>query len=581
MLQSENFISFNEYAPETKVFPFFDNQNQERHFGTEIDGKLLNSKNIVMFSEHASNGLESNHKKELNYPILNIGSLTEEKEDLTQLDSTKHKNNTLQKGSPTSSSLQLPGWFQAFDKFKKDKILSDIEDGREGLRSVSISPSKEAALPNKITTTEACPNNEEEACKPSRGQRTSTKNGWLEWQEEMSTQVIAEHHGLNVVQVRELFDYCARLEDQMENNILPNNEEQILKLTEEIDVINLESAHEPEYHKWKETRAPKKKKVVEEAPQSGVALPTIATQKRVFASPAPGPTMAAPCSQPPLLQSTKEKDKSQSLSLDSDPSGEPFSCNEYATDIFAAYRIMELETKVAPRVIDQQPYLTDKMRAILVDWLVELHLACNKKYRLSPETLHLAVSIIDRYLFYETVSRKNFQLLGAAAFLIASKYEDIYPPYLTDLCYYTDGAYNGDQIMAQEAQIAKVLKFRFSLPTIYMFLLRYLKAGHANKGTVQVANYMAEQALHENNLLRFLPSMVAACCVYVARKHQNRQPWSSLLCHHTGYSEQDLQECLVEMSNCFWKRNQVKAVHRKFGAQKFGCIAKQQIQIFD
>ena len=41
-----------------------------------------------------------------------------------------------------------------------------------------------------------------------------------------------------------------------------------------------------------------------------------------------------------------------------------------------------------------QVEVTDKMRAILVDWLVDVHL----KYKCRPETIYLAVNLLDRYL---------------------------------------------------------------------------------------------------------------------------------------------------------------------------------------
>ncbi|EEC47909.1 predicted protein, partial [Phaeodactylum tricornutum CCAP 1055/1] len=64
------------------------------------------------------------------------------------------------------------------------------------------------------------------------------------------------------------------------------------------------------------------------------------------------------------------------------------------------------------------------MRSILVDWLVEVH----TKFRLIPETLYLCVNIIDRYLSQVETVRKRLQLVGITAMLIASKYEEIYPP---------------------------------------------------------------------------------------------------------------------------------------------------------
>ena len=38
--------------------------------------------------------------------------------------------------------------------------------------------------------------------------------------------------------------------------------------------------------------------------------------------------------------------------------------------------------------------INEKMRAILVDWLIEVHL----KFKLLPETLFLTINLIDRYL---------------------------------------------------------------------------------------------------------------------------------------------------------------------------------------
>ena len=43
---------------------------------------------------------------------------------------------------------------------------------------------------------------------------------------------------------------------------------------------------------------------------------------------------------------------------------------------------------------DLQTEINDKMRAILVDWLIEVHL----KFKLLPETLFITIALIDRYL---------------------------------------------------------------------------------------------------------------------------------------------------------------------------------------
>ena len=47
--------------------------------------------------------------------------------------------------------------------------------------------------------------------------------------------------------------------------------------------------------------------------------------------------------------------------------------------------------------------INEKMRAILVDWIIEVHL----KFKLKPETLFLTVSLIDRYLEKVQIKRTN------------------------------------------------------------------------------------------------------------------------------------------------------------------------------
>jgi hypothetical protein len=69
----------------------------------------------------------------------------------------------------------------------------------------------------------------------------------------------------------------------------------------------------------------------------------------------------------------------------------------------------------------KQTTLTVTMRAILVDWLVEVHM----KFRLVPETLYLCINILDRYLSIVDVERSKLQLVGVTALFIACKYEEI------------------------------------------------------------------------------------------------------------------------------------------------------------
>lgn len=126
-----------------------------------------------------------------------------------------------------------------------------------------------------------------------------------------------------------------------------------------------------------------------------------------------------------------------------------------------------------------QTDINASMREILVDWLIEVHL----KFKLLPETLYLTVNLIDRFLEKQIVLRNKLQLVGVTAMLIASKYEEIYPPIVTDFVYITDNAYSKTEILEMEEQILTKLSFGIHFTSQYRFLERffYLKEATENE----------------------------------------------------------------------------------------------------
>lgn len=144
---------------------------------------------------------------------------------------------------------------------------------------------------------------------------------------------------------------------------------------------------------------------------------------------------------------------------------------EYVEDIYKFYKLTETEGGLRD-YMNSQPDLNAKMRAILVDWLIEVH----RKFELMPESLYLTVNIVDRYLSMRTVPRKELQLVGISAMLIACKYEEIWPPEVNDLIAISDNAYTREQILGMEKAVLGVLGWYLTVPTPYVFLVRYTKA---------------------------------------------------------------------------------------------------------
>lgn len=246
---------------------------------------------------------------------------------------------------------------------------------------------------------------------------------------------------------------------------------------------------------------------------------------------------------------------------------------EYVEDIYNFYKLSEDEGRVND-YMDFQPELNHKMRAILVDWLIEVH----RKFELMPESLYLTINILDRFLSVKTVPRRELQLVGISSMLIACKYEEIWAPEVNDFIHISDSAYARDQILQMEKAILGKLEWYLTVPTPYVFLVRYIKASVPNDQEMEnMAFFFAELGLMSyKTTITCCPSMLAASSVYAARSTLNKSPlWTQTLQHHTGYSEDQLMECGKELVSYHLgaAENKLKAIYRKFSSPDRGAVA--------
>jgi len=213
------------------------------------------------------------------------------------------------------------------------------------------------------------------------------------------------------------------------------------------------------------------------------------------------------------------------------------------------------------------------MRAILVDWLVEVH----HMLKLLPETLFLTVFIIDRYLEKSVVTRDKLQLVGITAMFIGAKYEEIYAPECNDFVHVSDGAYEKDQILETEQIILNTLNFNLTCPSALHFLRRYSKAAGSDYNVHTLCKYLIELVLVDVKMLRYLPSEIAAGAVYVARAMTKKSPlWTPTLHHYSTYSEDHINVVAVEINNLLKKaqKSSLKAVQKKYSSEKNAAVAE-------
>lgn len=260
------------------------------------------------------------------------------------------------------------------------------------------------------------------------------------------------------------------------------------------------------------------------------------------------------------------------LDIDSVDTKNSLAVVDYVEDIYAYYRKMEGCGCVSPYYMEQQSDINERMRGILIDWLVEVQ----HKYELREETLFLTVNLIDRFLAQQTVSRKNLQLVGLSAMFLACKYEDVSIPAVGDLIYISNKSYTRKEVLEMEMLMVNKLQFNLSLPTPYVFIIRFLKAAQSEKKLEHLAFFLMELCLVEYEMLKFPPSLLAAATVYTAHcALYGFSQWNQTCEFHSTYSEDNLLECsrLIVGYHERARTGKLTAVYRKYNTSKFGFAA--------
>uniref|UniRef100_A0A1E1XE05 Putative g2/mitotic-specific cyclin a n=1 Tax=Amblyomma aureolatum TaxID=187763 RepID=A0A1E1XE05_9ACAR len=258
--------------------------------------------------------------------------------------------------------------------------------------------------------------------------------------------------------------------------------------------------------------------------------------------------------------------------IDAEDSHEPQLCSEYAQDIFDYMASLEVQWPVQPKFLRLQPSVTPEMRSILVNWLMQVH----SRFQLLPETLFLTVSLVDRFLQVQSVSRSKLQLVGVSALFTASKYEEMMAPTLGDVVYVTDGAYQGREVLRMEQQILRVLDWSLGRPLPLHFLRRNSKAAQADVLEHSVAKYALELSLLDYSMSWVRPSEQAAAALCLALNLLGKgSRWGSLMTHYGRYSEQDLQPTMQRMAALLLDapKSTHKAPYEKYKSSRFESVS--------
>ena len=190
--------------------------------------------------------------------------------------------------------------------------------------------------------------------------------------------------------------------------------------------------------------------------------------------------------------------------------------NEYLKEMYHNLLLEEENIKSLFGYMKNQTDINEKMRAMLIDWIIDVHF----KFKLKADTLFLTVWLIDKYLSLKKVKRSKLQLIGVTCMLIACKYEEIYSPEVFDFVYITENSYEKKDIINLELEILVLLEFNITVPTSNSFYEIISSSLSFSTQEFFLGKYLLEMFLLDYRSLKYKPSEIANTVCFIIFSHR-------------------------------------------------------------
>ncbi|KAH7223453.1 cyclin-like protein [Fusarium solani] len=189
--------------------------------------------------------------------------------------------------------------------------------------------------------------------------------------------------------------------------------------------------------------------------------------------------------------------------------------DEYLVDIMRHREYMEHKTLPDATLIDKQPQIEWSMRSGLMDFLVKVHAI----FELLPETLFLAVNLLDRYCSKRHVTMMHYPLVGCTALLISAKYNDEKRriPKIHQLKAMCCNMHSINMFILMEKHVLNALDWVIGHPTSDSFSQQLVEEEGEDREVEHMAAYLREIALYHRDFVSTKPSIMARTSLALAR----------------------------------------------------------------
>ena len=279
-----------------------------------------------------------------------------------------------------------------------------------------------------------------------------------------------------------------------------------------------------------------------------------------------------------MIKKEKEKPDYLYLNFNFQNSQENISyVGEYLEEIYVNLLLEETQATTKPKFgyMDTQPEINEIMRAILIDWIIDVHL----RFNLRQETLFMTIWLIDTYLSFAFVHRDKLQLLGITCLLISCKSHEIYYPQNDKLIEMTDNAYSKEEMLTMENEILKKLNFFIVCPNPIDFYNILSKMFNFEKKQYYLGNYFIESALVNYQILKYSSSVIASSCTYLVMKYYRINGYQKLY-NNFIINEQFPEDVIKDAAKEIYvlvdnlSKSKFKSVKKKYSLTQFENVSE-------
>jgi hypothetical protein len=239
------------------------------------------------------------------------------------------------------------------------------------------------------------------------------------------------------------------------------------------------------------------------------------------------------------------------------------------------YRSLRQKDAMVTPLRFQQSSITIKDRNCQIDAVCRIHY----KLGLMTNTFYRFVGIFDRYLSAAEVTKEMLPVSACAAFLIASKIEDVVPAQSGDLVQLGAGAFDRASLFSTEIQVINAIHFDTTFATPLFYLTQFMRISGQTTETFLLARYVLEVTQTHEKFFGLSPAFVAAVAVMVTRAIKGEERWPKELSDYTVFTCEELDEYAEVIRGILLEENREETtfIKRKYSSKVFGGIAYVKI----